>query len=206
MSALTQMATLPNLKKSRHGVFYWRQKSGKKETVISLRTKDYERAKYLAFQIHLAKANKMVSKKVDDLSEFSRIKYPEDFGDFGPFNPKQPSIDNLYDLKKLGLDEATIRKLDLSIKPDGTIEFKNAHTKEELDWVSNFMSSEKLGILLSKLNELSAKNKVAQQATEAPEAVRVVSSSPAILKTKLFSKVKDFYLEEKKTIQWRKDP
>ncbi|QDJ38370.1 hypothetical protein CBR67_17710 [Bordetella hinzii] len=198
------MASLPNLKKSRHGVFYWRQKSGKKETVISLRTKDYEQAKYVALQIHLSRTKKMVSKKVDDLTGFSRIKYPADFGDFGPFNPKQPSIDNLYDLKKLGLDEATIRKLDLSIKPDGTVELKNARTKEELDWVTNFMSSEKLEILLSKLNELSAKNQVEQQATEATQAVQVVSASPAIPKTKLFSKVKDFYLEEKKQFNGEK--
>lgn len=59
------MATIPNLKKSRHGIYYWRQKSGKKETAISLHTKDYGQAKILALRIHLAKAEQMTIKKFD---------------------------------------------------------------------------------------------------------------------------------------------
>lgn len=59
------MTHIPNLKKSRHGIYYWRQKCCGKETAISLQTKDFKQARILALKIHLAKAELMPYKKFD---------------------------------------------------------------------------------------------------------------------------------------------
>lgn len=59
------MEHIPNLKKSRHGVFYWRTKTNGKETAISLRTKDPTTAKIIAFKIHLDKAMNFKKFEID---------------------------------------------------------------------------------------------------------------------------------------------
>ncbi len=49
------MHKLPNLWKSRHGVFYFRCQAGGQEAKKSLGTKDWHTAKLLAFQLHMAR-------------------------------------------------------------------------------------------------------------------------------------------------------
>lgn len=56
------MHKLPNLQKSRHGVWYFRHYEDGREVKLSLRTKDWQTAKMLACRIHLAREAAMPKK------------------------------------------------------------------------------------------------------------------------------------------------